>query len=99
MYEITILIEQFSRSGYILFKEEISRERMGQICQIITLGSTNRLKDIQLNLKNLYSEKRLSVNEQVPHFTSKMQKTTMESKHYQAYDTYISYQNSFNLKS
>lgn len=46
--EINQLIDNFSRSGYCLFREEVPRARMGQLCQIITAGSANRLKDVPL---------------------------------------------------
>jgi hypothetical protein len=46
--EINQLIENFSRSGYCLFKEDVPRSRMSQLCEIITAGSAGRLKDISL---------------------------------------------------
>lgn len=41
-------MDQFSRNGYYVFREDLSRVKMNQICQLITSGSTNKLKDISL---------------------------------------------------
>ena len=35
---------------------------MNQLCQLVTLGSTNRLKDIEIDLKNTDIKNRLLVN-------------------------------------
>lgn len=46
------LIDSFSRNGFHLFREDLSRTRMNQLCQLLTAAGSNRLKDIPLELKN-----------------------------------------------
>lgn len=60
--EIASMIDNFSKSGCYVLREDISKLRMNQLCQLVTLGSMNRLKDIEIDLKNNDIKNRLTVN-------------------------------------
>jgi len=56
------MIDHFSRTGYYLFKEDISKKKMNQIWNLIEYASTNRLRDIPFNIKNNDIKNRLNIN-------------------------------------
>lgn len=93
--EINILIENFSRSGYFLFREDVPRARMSQICQLLTAGSSNRLKDIPLELKNGELKGRLLTNDFAPNFTSRLKITLIKARHYPYFEQLLTYQTLF----
>jgi hypothetical protein len=74
-------------------REDVSRSKMNQICQLIVSGSSNHLKDIEIDLKNNDVKTRLLINEFVPNFTSKLKITIIKNKDYCYYNSLISYQN------
>jgi hypothetical protein len=82
--EISILLENFSRCGYYLFKEDVTRTKMNQICQFITAGAANRLKDIPVPITNNEIAARFTVNDFAPNFSSKMKITLIKTKYYSA---------------
>lgn len=86
------MIDNFARTGYYLFREDISLTRMNQICQLVTAGSSNRLKDITIDLKNNDVRNRLTVNDFVPNFSSKMKITIIKTKYYSHFDNLLTYQ-------
>jgi hypothetical protein len=61
---------------------------------MITSGSSNRLKDISFDLKNNDIKTRLSVNDFVPNFTSKLKISLIKNSNYPYFDSLISYENS-----
>lgn len=72
---------------------------MNQICQLITAGSSNRLKDIPVDLKNNDVKTRLTVNDFIPNFTSKMKITIIKTKNYVQFDNLLTYQNLISSKA
>jgi hypothetical protein len=94
-----MLMDHFSRTGSYIFKEDVSKTKMNQICQLITSGSMNRLKDIPINLNNNEIKARLMVNEFIPNFSTKMKITIIKTKYYSHFDNLISYQNNLSIKS
>jgi len=72
---------------------------MNQICQLVTAGSFNRLKDIQIDLKNNDIKNRLIVNDFVPNFNTKLKITIIKTKHYAHFDSLVGYENNLNIKS
>lgn len=58
------------------------KTRMNQICQLISAGSANRLKDIPLDIKNADLKARLLPNEFTPNFSSKVKITLIKTKNY-----------------
>jgi hypothetical protein len=96
--EINGLIEHFCRTGYYIFKEDVSRTKMNQICQLITFGSTNRLKDIPINLNNNDIKSRLLVNDFVANFSTKMKITLIKTKYYPHFDNLLASQNNASSK-
>ena len=60
--EINLMIDNFTRNGCYVFREDVSRAKMNQICQLITTGSMNRLRDIEIDLKNNDLKARLLLN-------------------------------------
>lgn len=72
---------------------------MNQLCQLITAGSSNRLKDIPIDLKNNEIKTRLIVNDFVPNFTSKMKITIIKTKNYIHFDHLLTYQNLVSSKA
>ena len=85
-------MDQFSRSGYYLFREDIKKVKMNQICQLITTGSTNRLKDIDIDLKNNDVKVRLTVNDFAPNFNSKLKITIIKTSDFPYFDNMVTYQ-------
>lgn len=71
---------------------------MNQICQLITAGSSNRLKDIVIDLKNNDIKNRLSVNDFIANFSSKLKITVIKTKYYSYFDSLLALQ-SLNTKS
>lgn len=69
---------------------------MNQICQLITAGSTNRLKDLPFDVKNNDVRNRLNVNEFVPNFTTKSKITIIKTKNYAYFETLLTNQNTLN---
>ena len=55
---------------------------MNQICQFITAGAANRLKDIQIPITNADVAARFTVNDFAPNFSSKMKITLIKTKYY-----------------
>jgi hypothetical protein len=90
--EINQLMEGFTRTGYCLFKEEVPRTRMNQLCQLVTAGSANRLKDIPLELKNGDLKARLLVNDFTPNFSSKVKITLIKARHYPYFEQLLAFQ-------
>jgi hypothetical protein len=90
--EVNILMDNFTRNGYCLFKEEVPCTRMNQLCQLLTTGSSNRLKDITLELKNGEWKGRLLVNDFQPNFTSRTKITLIKAKHYPYFEQLLAYQ-------
>lgn len=86
------MMDQFSRNGYYLFREDITKVKMNQICQLITTGSTNRLKDIDIDLKNNDIKVRLQVNDFAPNFNSKLKITIIKAADFPYFDNLVSYQ-------
>ena len=72
---------------------------MNQICQLITSGSTNKLKDINIDLKNSDIKNRLVVNDFVPNFNSKLQTTIIKNTDFAYFDNLVSYQNALSNRS
>jgi hypothetical protein len=60
----------------------VPKTRMNQICQLISAGSANRLKDIPLDIKNADLKARLLPNEFTPNFSSKVKITLIKTKNY-----------------
>lgn len=44
--EIAIMADNFGKTGFFILREDISRSKMNQLCQLIISGSMNRLKDV-----------------------------------------------------
>ena len=44
--EVFNMIDNFTKNGCYVLREDVSRTRMNQLCQLIATGSMNRLKDI-----------------------------------------------------
>jgi hypothetical protein len=72
---------------------------MNQLCQMITSGSANRLKDISVELKNNEIKTRLTVNDFVPNFTSKLKITLIKNSNYPYFENLISYESSLANRS
>ena len=72
---------------------------MNQICQLITSGSTNKLKDINIDLKNSDIKNRLVVNDFAPNFNSKLQTTIIKNTDFAYFDNLVSYQNALSNRS
>lgn len=85
-------MDSFTRNGYSIFKEDVPRTRMNQLCQLLTVGSSNRLKDIPLDLKNGEIKGRLMVNDFQPNFTSRVKITLIKARHYPYFEQLIAYQ-------
>jgi len=85
-------MDQFSRNGYYIFREDITKVKMSQICQLITTGASNRLKDISIDLKNNDIKARLIVNDFAPNFNSKLKITIIKTADFPYFDSLISYQ-------
>lgn len=94
-----MMIEQFSRSGYYLFREDVSKPKMNQICQLITSGSLNRLKDISIELKNNDIKNRLTVNDFTPNFSTKLKITIIKTKDYPYFDNLVSYESGLSTRT
>jgi hypothetical protein len=92
-------MDQFSRNGYYVFREDVARVKMNQICQLITSGSTNKLKDIDIDLKNNDIKNRLVVNDFAPNFNSKLQITIIKTANFAYFDNLVSYQNTLSNRS
>lgn len=65
---------------------------MNQLCQVLTAASSNRLKDIPLELKNAELKARLQVNDSAPNFTSRLKITLIKTKHYAYFEQLLAYQ-------
>ena len=68
---------------------------MNQLCQLVTSGSTNRLKDIEVDLKNNDIKIRLLVNDFVPNFISRLKMTLIKNKDYAYFNNLLTYQSTF----
>lgn len=97
--EISSMIDYFSKTGFYVFREGVSQSKMHQICQLISSGSMNRLRDVQLNIKNNDLKTRLSFNETVPNFSSKLKITLIKDKDYGYFHSLVGYQNSLLTKT
>ncbi len=86
------MIDNFSKNGYYIIREDISRKKMNQICQLITSGSMNRLKDVDIDLKNNDIKNRLTFNDFIPNFTTKLKITLIKNKNYSYFNSLITYQ-------
>ena len=91
--DISVMIDSFSRNGYHILREDISREKMNQICQLITSGSMNRLKDIPVDLKNNDIKVKLSMNDFTPNFITKLKITLIKNQNYSYFNSLVTYQN------
>lgn len=94
-----MMIDHFSRNGYYLFREDITTTKMNQICQLITSGSLNRLKDINIELKNNDIKNRLTVNDFAPNFTTKLKLTIIKTKDYPYFDNLVSYESGLSTRT
>ena len=97
--EILMMIDNFSRNGCYVLREDVSRARMNQLCQLITSGSMNKLKDIPVDLKNNDIKNRLVVNEVVPNFNSKLKITIIKNKDYAYFNNILAFQNNLLSKN
>lgn len=57
-----MMIDNFSRNGCYVLREDVNRNRMNQLCQLVIAGSMNKLKDIPFDLKNSDIKNRLTIN-------------------------------------
>jgi hypothetical protein len=88
-----MMIDNFSRNGCYVLREDVSRVRMNQLCQLITAGSMNKLKDVPIDLKNNDVKNRLLINEVAPNFSSKLKITIIKNKDYAYFNNLLAYQN------
>lgn len=86
------MIDNFSRNGCYVLREDVSQARMNQLCQLITSGSMNRLKDIEIDLKNADLKARLILNDYVPNFMSKLKITLIKNRDYAYFNSLLTYQ-------
>ena len=91
--EIVQMIDNFSRNGCYVLREDIPKVRMNQLCQLVVSGSMNRLKDIEVDLKNNDIKNRLIINEFVPNFNSRLKITLIKSRNYAYFNNLLTYQN------
>jgi hypothetical protein len=65
---------------------------MNQICQFITAGAANRLKDIPIPISNNDVAARFTVNDFAPNFSSKMKITLIKTKYYSHFEQLLALQ-------
>lgn len=99
MVEVSLMMDQFSRNGYYVLREDISLSKMNQICQLIMAGSMNRLKDVNIDLKNNDIKAKITFNDFVPNFSSKLKLTIIKNKDYAYFDSLISYQSGLSSRT
>lgn len=92
------MIDSFSRVGFYLFREEVTLKKLNQLCQLITYGGSNKLKDIPLEFKNNELKAKVNPNETLPGFNTKIRMTIIKSQHYHHFENMVSFENSLNIK-
>ena len=93
------MIDNFSRNGCYVLREDISESRMNQLSQLISLGSMNRLKDVEVDLKSNDVKVRLLINDFIPNFSSKLKITLIKNKNYADFNSLLTYQSGLMNKS
>lgn len=47
--EISNLLNQFMNLGYVVFRQDLTKEKALEICHLISLGAENKLKPIKVD--------------------------------------------------
>jgi hypothetical protein len=76
--EIMQLVNQFTNFGYVVFREDLSKEKALELCQLISLGAENKLKPIKIDFNKDEYKNRIVIEDTNP-TTSKIKITLISS--------------------
>lgn len=79
------MINMFTNYGYVVFREDLPKEKALELCELISLGAENKLKPIKMDwVKEEYKTK-ITVEDAVG-VNSKVKITLIESNNFAVFE-------------
>ena len=81
MAEILQMINMFTNYGYVVFREDLAKEKALELCELISLGAENKLKPVKMDwVKEDYKTK-ITLEDSL-NVNSKVKITLIEGDHF-----------------